>query len=218
MDKRFVVTLVAIVAVLGGIFWFTQAKDNKKSGTNNTSKTAATVSNHTFGKGSKGVTLIEYGDFQCPACGQYYPIVKEVKTKYENDITFQFRHFPLVQIHKNAMIAARAAEAAGKQNKFWEMHNMLYEQQSVWENDPAANTAFVSYAQQLGLNVDQFKSDMTSQAVLDTINADIEAAQKIGATGTPTFVLDGKKLEELPRSADAFNKLIEDTIAAKTKQ
>lgn len=209
--NRFTVTLIALFIGFAGIFWFTKNKADAP-----TANRTVEASNHVQGKGTKNVTLIEYGDFECPACGQYYPIIKQVKEKYKDDITFQFRHFPLVQIHRNAMAAHRAAEAAGKQGKFFEMHDLLYEGQTIWKNsgNPAAN--FEGYATQLGLNLEQFKTDVASQEVNDIINADIRAGQAIGATSTPTFVLNGKKLEQNPRDLDSFNKLIEDAIKENT--
>jgi len=214
MEKRFVVALVAIVVILGGVFWFTKSKENKTSTNNNSSQ--ASASEHKKGQGTKGVTLLEYGDLQCPACGKFYPLVKQVKEKYGDDITFQYRHFPLVQIHPNAMAAARAAEAAGKQNKFWEMHDMMYENQQSWANGSNATKVFEDFATQLGLNVDQFKKDTASSEVVNTVNADIAAGKKAGADSTPTFVLNGKKIEENPGSVDGFSKLIDEAIKQKS--
>lgn len=212
MSNRFVIILLAIIVIFAGVFVFNKNKDSKGSSGNS----SAQPSNHVIGQGKKGVTLIEYGDYQCPACGQYYPIVKQVQEKYNQDIYFQFRNFPLTQIHPNAMVGARAAEATAKQNKFWEMHDTLYEQQQTWSTASNPSTYFEQYAQQLGLNVAQFKQDMASSAVNDTISADIAAAQKAGANGTPTFVLDGKKIDN-PQTLDAFNKVIDDAIKAKNQ-
>jgi protein-disulfide isomerase len=211
MSRRFVLILVAVVVVFGGIMVLSRKKDKASTNSSNTSSTA---SNHTFGEGKKGVVLIEYGDYQCPACGQFYPIVKQVAEKYKSDITFQFRNFPLVQSHPNAMQAARTAEAASLQGKFWEMHDLLYEQQQNWQTSTSVSQIFADYAAQLGLNVEKFKQDVTSTPVADVIDADIKAAQAAGGTGTPTFVLDGKKIDN-PRSLEDFNKKIDDAIAAK---
>jgi protein-disulfide isomerase len=212
VNNRFVITLVVIIALIGGAFVLTKHKSNTSNGGSNSQ---VQPSNHVEGGGKSGVVLIEYGDYQCPACGQYYPIVKQVVETHKDDITFQFRNFPLVQIHLNAFAGARAAEAADKQGKFWEMHDMLYENQQSWgsANDPSS--FFETYAQGLGLDVAKFKADMASQAVSDLINTDIEQGQKIGANATPTFVLDGKKLNQNPRSLDEFNQLIDAQIAAK---
>lgn len=216
MNNRFVIILVVVVAIFAGAFFFTKHKSSTSTG--GKANSSAQPSNHTVGSGKSGVVLVEYGDYQCPACGQYYPIVKQVVEAHKNDITFQFRNFPLVQIHQNAFAAARAAEAASLQNKFWEMHDALYENQQTWGSASSPNTYFEAYAKQLGLDVEKFKTDMGSSQVSDVINADIAEGQKLGANSTPTFVLNGKKLDQNPRSLDEFNKLIDDAIKAKTGQ
>jgi protein-disulfide isomerase len=206
MDKRFLTVLVVLAVVFGGIFFLTKSKDNKTSGGNNTVQ----ASQHVTGKNTMGVTLLEYGDYQCPYCGQYFPIVKEVVTQYGDKIAFQFRNFPLVQIHKNAMAAARAAEAAAKQDRFWEMHDLLYTNQSAWSESSNPTAFFNQYATQLSLNSEKFKSDMNSQAVLDVINADIAEGGKAGVDSTPTFFINGKKVTSQPTSVADFAKLIDE--------
>ncbi len=211
MSKQFLAILAIIVVVFVGVFAFTRSKSDTP-GSNNGDNSAQT-SNHTIGAGNKGVTLVEYGDFQCPACKSYYPVVKQVKELYGDDITFQFMHFPLTQIHPNAMVASRAAEAAGKQGKFFEMHDFLYENQDSWSSDSNPTPLFESFAAQLELDIDQFKSDMMSAQVLATINADLKSGQALGANSTPTFVINGKKLDKNPTSLDEFKQLIDEEIA-----
>lgn len=214
MNKRFILTVLAVIAAMVGVFLLTREEAGAPDGG---SDNAAQTSNHTQGEGTAGVTLVEYGDFQCPACGAYYPIVKEVKAKYGDQITFQFRHFPLSQIHPNAFAAHRAAEAAGLQGKFFEMHDLLYERQQAWSTANNPVDTFNTYAEELGLDMEKFRQDFSSAAVNATINADIKAGQDIGATSTPTFVLNGQKLNELPRDQEGFNQLIEDAIAAQSE-
>lgn len=212
MSKQFVAVLVAVIVGLGGIFWFTK---DKSPSTPSSNASGSSLSNHVIGNNAKGVTLVEYGDFQCPACGAYYPLVKQVKEKYKSEIQFQFRNFPLQQIHKNARAGARAAEAADKQGKFWEMHDLLYEGQKSWENTADPQSLFEGYATQLGLNADKFKQDYASSAANDTINADLAEGEKLGVNSTPSFFLNGKKLEEAPRDVEGFSKLIDEALAAK---
>ena len=211
MNNRFFITLLVIIALIAGIFVF--SKNNNSS--TETSNRNVQPTSHTKGSASSGVSLIEYGDFQCPACAQYYPILKQVYEKYKDQVTFQFRHFPLVQIHKNAFVASRAAEAAGNQGKFWEMHDALYENQQSWAEANNPNTYFDSYAKELNLDITKFQQDMASQATNDKINADLAEAKKTGASSTPTFVLNGKKLDQNPDSIEELYKLIDDAIAAK---
>lgn len=209
MNKQFVAIVIVVIAALGGVFMLASNSDKQSGSSNNSS---AQTSDHTVGAGNKGVTLIEYGDFQCPACKSYYPIIKSIKEQYGDDIKFQFRHFPLVQIHPNAFIASRAAEAAGKQGKFFEMHDLLYENQDSWKDSSEPSTIFETYAEQLGLNVDQFKLDLASEEIASIINADVKSGQAIGANSTPTFVINDKKVDPLPTSADEFKALIEEAI------
>lgn len=213
MNKQFVAILVAIALIFGGLFYATKHKASKTNSANNNSPVQ--LSEHIFGDNQKGVTLTEYGDYQCPACGAYYPIVKQLTDKYKTDIHFQFRNYPLIEIHQNALIAARAAEAAGMQNKYWEMHDMLYENQKSWETSSNAGKFFEDYAAQLGLNVEKFRTDMFSDGVNKVVQADRAEAKKLGLTGTPTFLIDGKKIEQSPRDLESFEKLITDAIAEK---
>jgi protein-disulfide isomerase len=214
MSNRFFVGVLILIAVIFGGVLLHDRKANPN--TSDTSSNSQNATNHTEGSDKSGVVLIEYGDFQCPACGQYYPVVKELVDKYKDQITFQYRNFPLTQLHPNAFAAHRAAEAADKQGKFWEMHAKLYENQDQWSNASAGSVAsfFESYATELGLDMNKFKQDVPSQEVNAKINADIKEGQKLGATGTPTFVLDGVKIDN-PRSLEDFSKLIDDAIKKK---
>lgn len=208
MKSRFSLILIACVVIFAGILFA-----SKKSADAPTNSNATTTENKT-GEGKKGVTLTEYGDFQCPACGAYYPIVEQTVEKYKDDITFQFRNFPLRSIHPHALLAARHAQAAANQNKFWDMYNLLYKNQESWTSVSDPSSTFNSYAQSLNLDMAKYSADVSSSVTNDIINADIAAGTKLGVSSTPTFFIDGKKVEN-PRDADGFNKLIEAAIAAK---
>ena len=215
MNKQLIAIIIVVILGLFGILMLTKKDDPKR---NNSQNTQSQGSNHTSGTGKKGVTLVEFGDFQCPACKSYFPIVKEIKAAYGDDIVFQFRHFPLTQIHANATISSRAAEAAGKQGKFFEMHDLLYENQDSWAQQENPTSVFESYATQLGLKMDQFKTDMADGGTLAVINADQKIGQGLGANSTPTFAINGKKIEKNPASLEDFKKLIDDAIASSGKQ
>lgn len=210
MSKQFLAIVAIVVGVLIGIFALTGGDKNSSNGGGDTT---AKPSNHVTGKVDSKVKLVEFGDFQCPACKSYFPLVQELKNTYGDRVAFQFSHYPLTQIHPNAFISSRAAEAAGKQNKFFEMHDLLYENQDTWASNGNPTPIFEDYAQKLGLNLEQFKSDMISSTVSDTINADAKAAQGLGATSTPTFVLNGKKIDKNPQSVDEFKKLLDEELA-----
>ncbi len=206
MSKGFVIVLVAICALFVGIVAFTGGDDKENSVISN-----AKPSQHIYSKTDSKVTLVEYGDFQCPYCYQYEPIVAQVREKYKGKINFQFRNFPLQATHQNAFAAHRAAEAAHKQNKFWEMHDLLYQNQKQWSEAQSVNPYFESYAKQIGLDVNKYKTDFASKEVNAIINADMKAGNDLKVTGTPTFFLNGKKTE-ITADLASFEKVIDAAI------
>lgn len=209
MNKRFLLVLAAITVAFIGLIVM-----NKKDVS---APTTTEVSNHTYGEGKSGVTLVEYGDFQCPACLNYFPIVRQIKETYKEQITFQFRNFPIVSAHRNAMAAHSAAEAAAKQGKFWEMHDFLYGTQDSWKDSNNAGKTFEDYATELGLNIEQFRQDAASETTNAVIQADLKAGLAAGVKGTPAFFIDGKKYElEQLRSLEDFSKLIDEAIKQKS--
>lgn len=155
-------------------------------------------------------TLTEYGDFQCPACGQYYPMVEQVFAKYKDKISFTFRHFPLPQ-HQNAIPAAYASEAAGMQGKFWEMYDMLYKNQNDWAEVKTPQTFFESYAQKLGLDMTKYKADVVSDAVKARVDRSANSAKMSSLDHTPTFFINGK-MSDNPTSLAEFTALIDYAI------
>jgi len=221
MSKQFWGIVAVVILVLVGIFYFTGNKP-KTSGNSG----SGGPSNHVIGNTSSNVALVEYGDYQCPYCGEFYPVVKQVQTEFSNQMSFQFVNFPLVSLHQNAFAASRAAEAAALQGKFWEMHDLLYQENEVtlanssantWVNASDPTTYFNQYAQQLGLNVTKFKSDYASSQVNDTINADMSKGNALNVQGTPSFFLNGKQIEvgQASTAQPVFEQLIKAAIAKK---
>ncbi len=160
-------------------------------------------------KGNKEakVILVEYLDFECEACGAYYPLMKQLSEEFKNDVLFVNRYFPLPG-HKNSMSAATAVEAASKQGKYWEMHNLLFDNQKSWGEKPASDPkSFESYATQLGLNIDQYKKDVSSNEVKERVERDKASGNRLGVSGTPSFFLNGQKIQN-PRSIEDFRTLI----------
>ncbi len=166
-----------------------------------------------FGNSAAKVTLVEYGDFQCPACGAYAPIVKQLTKDYEQKIKFVFRNFPLYQIHPNAEPAARAAEAAGRQGKYWDMLDLIYGNQSKWAETGNAAETFASYAKSLNLDMNKYSSDLNSDAVSKKITDDYQSGISSGVNGTPTFFLNGKTIQN-PRSLEEFKSIIDEALRA----
>jgi protein-disulfide isomerase len=169
------------------------------------------ATDHVKGSENAPVTLVEYGDFQCPACATYYPVVERVLAEEGGDkIRFVFRHFPLSQ-HANAMSAGMASEAAGAQGKFWEMYSMLYEKQKDWENAKDSKIIFMKYAEDLKLDMVKFSEDFESQDFKNRINNDYKGGAKAGVNSTPTFFVNGKKINS-GASYDELKKIINDAV------
>lgn len=152
---------------------------------------------HTDGKQDSKIVLIEYGDFQCPPCGNAHPIIKSLVEKYSDKILFIFRNFPIPSLHPNARAAAAAAEAAGLQGKYWEMHNMIFENQSEWSSASATDRTniFEGYAKTIGLDTNKFTSDLALSSIIKKIDFDIAIGKSVGVSGTPTFTLNGEKTD-----------------------
>lgn len=213
MSNRFLLVILASVAVFVGLLVFNRSE---------TPPVSSELTNHVKGSSELGVTLTEYADFQCTACFTYHPLLQQLKEKYEGRVAFQFRHYPIVTSHPNAMAAHRAAEAAGKQGKFWEMHDKLFESAYVYneQGQPVAVNWVASsnpgsdierYAEELGLNIDQYRQDLAARETAASIQADMQSGKEIGVQGTPTFLLNGEMIET-PRSIEAFETIIEEAL------
>jgi protein-disulfide isomerase len=193
-----------IIAVFTGIVWLGGGKEPAEVA----SDAGGTPSVHSTGKRDATVKLVEYSDFQCPACGAYYPVVEQVIKKYKDQISFEYRHYPLTTIHRNAFAAARASEAAGQQGKFWDMYRLLFAHQSAWKDANNAASIFEGYAKQLGLDVPKFRADFASSKTNSAITASTAEFNRRGLPkATPTFLLNNKKIQ--PQNAEQFGKLID---------
>ncbi len=157
--------------------------------------------------------LIEYSDFQCPACAFYYPYLKRLSEEFGDDLAIIYRHFPL-PMHQNAKAAAAAADAAGRQGKFWEMHDAIFDSQRLWEGSKDASEFFATRAQELGLDVEKFKADMGSDEARDAVRAAYQASVRMGLNSTPTLFLNGRLLVN-PRSYEDLRNAVTEAINAK---
>lgn len=151
-------------------------------------------SEHVKGDADASVTLVEYSDFQCSSCRSVAPILEDLLVQYPNDFRIVYRHFPLRPIHKNAQLASQASEAAGMQEKFWEYYAMLFNTQNDWTDLPDPAQFFVNLADSLGLNTTRFAEDMLNDAAREAVNRGAAEAAKMNLSGTPTFFLNGKRL------------------------
>ncbi|MEX0748924.1 MAG: thioredoxin domain-containing protein [Candidatus Saccharimonadales bacterium] len=210
MGKGFWVALATVVIVMIGAVWL--FGDNANAPAANVDEPhAITAEDHTRGPEDAALTLIEYSDFQCPACGGAEPLIQQMLAEYPDDVRLVYRHFPLTQIHAQAYDAARASEAAGRQDRFWEMHDLLFERQQNWSGDAQARTTFESYAEELGLDLEQYESDFA--AVNSRVDRDTAIAQQLGVNSTPTFYLNGEALEQNPTSIEVWREIIDSALA-----
>ena len=203
--KSWIIFAIIVVAIVGGMIYIsTQNRLNISDINNdqlNTTISAesrnSNIADHEIGSKDAKVTIIEYADYQCPGCGTAAPKAKALAEKYKDHVRLIFRNFPIASSHPNARAAAAVAEAAGLQGKFWEMNELLYANQDAWKN---ANTTerdniFKSYAEQLKLNIDQYKTDIASNRVKNKIDFDMALGRKHGVAATPTFYINGKNTE-----------------------
>ena len=210
MKKIYII--IILVAIIALAFWVF-----KKNSTNTNASIPLNNEEGVLGwvKGNKdsNVKLVEYSDFQCPACRYYYSLVKELNDKFAGKIYFEYRNFPLKQIHRNAMMASQAAEAAGLQNKFWEMYDKLFENQKDWSNmnKTEFEQTLAGYAEEIKLNVEKFKTDLVSKEITNKVEASYNFAIKNKINFTPTFFLNGNKINN-PRTIDEFSKIIQDKL------
>lgn len=198
--------LATLAVLFGGVF-FLSGKETKTRQEDVSSKSVLIKPyNHTLSSESAKVTIVEFADFQCPACAAAHPIVKQILEQYKDNITFVYRHFPLPQ-HKNATLAGKAAEAAGEQGKFWQMYDSLYQRQKEWSENKNADQVMERFAKELQLDLDKFSKDLSSDKYTDQIEQDKNDGIDLGVNSTPTFFVNGRKLSlrsltDLPTMVD----------------
>ncbi|GAB4026464.1 MAG: hypothetical protein Fur0011_2260 [Candidatus Microgenomates bacterium] len=146
-------------------------------------------------RGEGSVVVVEFSDFQCPACAAVHEPLKQVLAKYEGKVSYVHRHFPLTSIHKNALSASQAAESAYNQGKFFEYGDVLFAKQAEWEGLADPSEKYIVYAKELGLDAEKFEADYKSREVADRVSADMVYANRHALSGTPTFFVDGVQLD-----------------------
>ena len=162
-------------------------------------------------EGTSGVTFVEFLDFECEACGAAYPIVEDLREKYAGEVTFVIRYFPLPG-HFNAGRAARAVESAARQDQLEAMYNRMYETQAEWgESGEPKDDLFRSYAEEIGLDMNQYDADYASQEIEERIARDVADGESLGVSGTPTFFVDGELFQ--PQTAEDFSTVLDEALA-----
>lgn len=200
----FVIIGGVLVAVIAAVVLMSQRASQDDAPTQNNSNLSSapapprqvspgTPDPYVRGGASAPITLEEFSDFECPACGALEPGLRKVVNDYGERVRLVFRNFPL-PMHRYALQAARAAEAAGQQGKFWEMHDALYDNQAEWSKAMEPRVQFDSYASRLGLDVQKFKADMERQDLVERIKADMQRGNSLNVRGTPTVFLNGREL------------------------
>lgn len=223
-EAKILALIGVVTVVIVGVALFLLMKSNPSSSVPDVvtdTKLLENTKRYEIATPSASVTVVEFGDYQCPACGAAYPETKQMLQDYSGKINFLFRNFPLPQ-HPYAQLGAEAAEAAGNQGKFWQMHDMLYENQTTWGNlepgkaipqDQVVST-FLGYAQSLGLDVNKFKTDLQNNQYQDLINKDIADGNSLGINSTPTFFVNGQRVVGAP-SYDELKSIINSKLPKK---
>lgn len=201
---------VTLALIVGAVFFFSNNSGQPSTGAKVDSTILVRPDSEKISSESATVTLVEFSDYQCPACGAYFPLVKQIVSDFTGQMNFVYRNFPLSQ-HQNAQIAAQTAEAAGKQGKFWQMHDLLFEKQNDWAQTGNARDIFIGYAKTLGLDTDKLNKDIDSDVVKNMISRDIDDGTAAGVDATPSFFLDGEKLTN-PTSIEDFRTIIKAAI------
>ncbi len=206
--KRAIKTVIfgfVVLAVVGGFILAAVKLKNNSLNEPVFSVNAVVSTDQIKGNREAKTVLVEYSDFQCPACAAYAPLTKQLLEEFNDKIAFAYRHFPLSQ-HKNAEPAALASEAGGRQGKFWQIHDMIFENQEEWAETDNAEEIFIRYAQMLGLDIEKFKSDLKLEELKKKITADLRSGQAANVNSTPTFFLNGEKIQ--PKSYEEFKQMI----------
>lgn len=194
--------LHTIIVGLLGAFVLVGCKNSNSKGQTNPSNAAAADS------ARPTVVLTEYADFQCPTCKYFASIVKKLKKTFGDTLIVHYRYFPLVQ-HEHSRLAARAAQAAKNQGKFEPMHDLLFKNQDKWADAGNAQSIFIGYAKQIGLNIKEFKKDLNAAKTERIVMEQKKQGEKKGINSTPTFFINGEEMTTLPKGYKDFKALLD---------
>jgi protein-disulfide isomerase len=215
----FVIVVVVALATLGSGAMLYRAKLPQLKNipeSQHPAVNSGTESVHVRGNPDAPVTLEEFGDFQCPPCGQFANFVQELMKEYDSRLRVIFRNFPL-SAHEHAQEAALAAEAAGFQGKFWEMYDTLYREQAMWSNTSNARGLFESYAGMIGLDVDKFKKDVESDKAKERVESDRALAESLGIKMTPTVFINNHPVDQKDKNPEGIRAEINAALEEKSK-
>ncbi len=221
--KRWIIFGVIVAAVIGGMVYMSMGNrmdldDIGKEGSMailGAEERNGNIADHVRGSEDPKVIVIEYSDFQCPSCKAASPQVDSIANKYGEHVAVVYRHFPLSQMFPNSRAAAAAAEAAGLQGKFWQMHDLIFENQEEWSAaQPASrNELFVTYARQLALDEEKFSADLADTRITQKINFNAELGRINGVSGTPTFYVQGEQIQQSQENPVALEDAVKAALA-----
>lgn len=242
LDMKTFLPLLIILAVLGvavGSVWYltrppepastpvaTQTPQARSANSQATPARATTATSqgvpgadppHTLGPANAPVHLEEFGDFQCPPCGVFHPILEQMEAEFGDNLRVTFRQFPLVPAHQHALVAASASEAAGLQGKFWQMHKLIFDNQLKWKDEFDVRPIFEGYAKEIGLNIEQYKRDMNGDVVAQRIFQDGKRAHSLGVKGTPTVFINGREVPFQSLPAEKLRVVIQQELRGSGK-
>jgi protein-disulfide isomerase len=205
-----VIVIILAVAVAAGAAVFLSRQPDESVAAANSARGPADIKGgiHFRGPENAEVTLVEFGDYQCPSCGAYHPFVKEILNRYPKQVRLEFHHFPLISIHPNSLAASKAAEAAGEQGHYWEMHDALFEYQNQWATQPDPKPIFAAIANRIGINGTILVQAMDNPRLQERILADVQQGDKVGIQAVPTFFIKGQQVS-MKLSIDDFVQVIE---------
>jgi protein-disulfide isomerase len=204
-----VIIIILAVAVAAGAAVFLSRQSEEAAGSDAKPLTADIKGGgHFRGPETADVTLVEFGDYQCPSCGAYHPFVKEILNRYPKQVRLEFHHFPLISIHPNSMAASKAAEAAGEQGHYWEMHDALFEYQSQWAAAPDPKPIFAALANRIGINGTILVQTMDSPRLQERVLQDVQRGDQVTIQAVPTFFINGQQVH-IKLSVEDFVQVIE---------
>lgn len=212
MRKETIIMVAVFIVIFGGL-GFLITRNNKVATTPAPKEQLIRPNSHSTVSSDAKVNIVEFGDFQCPACAAAFPIIEQLLALYKDNpqVNFVSRNFPLPQ-HQYALITAEAAEAAGAQGKYWEMYRLIYANQDTWVNSADPMSILVGYAVQLKLDVNRFKSEVTANKYSDIIEQDKQDGLALGINSTPTFFINGVRAEGV-RNFDEFKAMVDSALA-----
>jgi len=209
--KPLIVIVLAVGVAAGAAVFLSRSADSSAENAATPNHVEIKGGGHFRGPENAQLTLVEFGDYQCPSCGAYHPFIKEILSRYPQKLRLEFHHYPLISMHPNSMNAAMAAEAAGEQGHYWEMHDALFEHQQEWSTNPHAEDVFVSLAGRIGIDTTKFAQSLKSTALQDRILKDVSRAQDLKIDAVPAFFINGERTH-IKLSMEDFVQVIDDHL------